>query len=97
MNIFINKQRAKLGLKNCSFSKTIKSNVKSAVNYLNDYESIVVDYAKLKGFNTVICGHIHTPCDKYVNGTRYLNTGDWVENMSCIVQTFDNKLILLEL
>jgi UDP-2,3-diacylglucosamine pyrophosphatase LpxH len=97
MNIFINNHRSKLGLKKSSFSKFVKSNVKSAINYLNDYESIVSNYAKSQGFDTIICGHIHSPCDKTINGVRYLNTGDWVENMSCIVETFDNDLQLIEL
>jgi UDP-2,3-diacylglucosamine pyrophosphatase LpxH len=32
-----------------------------------------------------MCGHIHHPEDKMVNGVRYLNTGDWIENNSYII------------
>jgi len=41
--------------------------------------------ASKKGCNGVICGHIHQPEDRIINGKRYLNSGDWVENMSAIL------------
>jgi UDP-2,3-diacylglucosamine pyrophosphatase LpxH len=73
----------KLGLKR-SVSKFLKNNVKAAVSFMVDFENEMVRQAKKRNCDTVVCGHIHTPADKIINGVRYLNTGDWVENCSYI-------------
>ena len=73
----------KLGLKR-SLSKFLKNNVKAAISFMVDYENEMVRQAKKRNCDTVVCGHIHTPADKIINGVRYLNTGDWVENCSYI-------------
>ena len=73
----------KLGLKR-SLSKFLKNNVKAAVSFMVDFENEMVRQAKKRNCDTVVCGHIHTPADKIINGVRYLNTGDWVENCSYI-------------
>lgn len=73
----------KLGLKR-SLSKFLKNNVKAAVSFMVDFENEMVRQAKKRNCDTVVCGHIHTPADKMINGVRYLNTGDWVENCSYI-------------
>ena len=96
MNLILNKYRAKFGFPRYPLSQLIKSKIKSAVNYMNDYESLVVDYAKSKGYNKVITGHIHNPCYKIVDNIHYYNTGDWVENASVIVEHFDGKLELIK-
>jgi len=73
----------KLGLKR-SVSKFLKNNVKAAVSFMVDFENEMVRQAKKRNCDTVVCGHIHTPADKIINGVRYLNTGDWVVNCSYI-------------
>jgi len=73
----------KLGLKR-SVSKFLKNNVKAAVSFMVDFENEMVRQAKKRNCDTVVCGHIHTPADKIINGVRYLNTGDWIENCSYI-------------
>jgi len=73
----------KLGLKR-SLSKFLKDNVKAAISFMVDFENEMVRQAKKRNCDTVVCSHIHTPADKIINGVRYLNTGDWVENCSYI-------------
>jgi UDP-2,3-diacylglucosamine pyrophosphatase LpxH len=73
----------KLGLKR-SLSKFLKNNVKAAISFMVDFENEMVRQAKKRNCDTVVCGHIHTPADKIINGVRYLNTGDWVESCSHI-------------
>lgn len=73
----------KFGLKR-SLSKFLKTNVKAAVSFMVDFENEMVRQAKKRNCDTVVCGHIHTPSDKIIDGVRYLNTGDWVENCSYI-------------
>jgi UDP-2,3-diacylglucosamine pyrophosphatase LpxH len=75
-----------------SISQKIKSGVKVATNYINDFETTALSMAIKKGCNGVMCGHIHQPEDRIINGHRYLNSGDWVENMSAIL--VDNKGII---
>ncbi len=67
-----------------SISQKIKGSVKVATNYINDFETTALSMAHKKGCNGVICGHIHQPADVMINGERYLNSGDWIENMSAI-------------
>lgn len=73
----------KVGLKR-SLSKFLKNNVKAAISFMVDFENEMVRQAKKRNCDTVVCGHIHTPSDKMINGVRYLNSGDWIENCSYI-------------
>jgi UDP-2,3-diacylglucosamine pyrophosphatase LpxH len=77
-----------------SISQKIKNKVKVATNYVNDFEVTALSMAVKKGCNGVICGHIHQPADRMINGKRYLNSGDWVENMSAICIDTYGKLYL---
>jgi UDP-2,3-diacylglucosamine pyrophosphatase LpxH len=79
--------------KNTSLSKFLKDNVKAAVSFMVDFENEMVRQAKKRNCHTVVCGHIHTPADKEVDGVRYLNCGDFVENCSFIVYS-NNRLVL---
>jgi UDP-2,3-diacylglucosamine pyrophosphatase LpxH len=77
-----------------SISQKIKESVKVATNYVNDFEVTALSMATKKGCNGVICGHIHQPADRIINEKRYLNSGDWVENMSAICIDKDGNLYL---
>jgi UDP-2,3-diacylglucosamine pyrophosphatase LpxH len=71
--------------KKTSLSKYLKDNVKAAISFMTDFENEMVRQAKKRNCHTVICGHIHTPADKQIDGVRYLNTGDWIENTSYVI------------
>jgi UDP-2,3-diacylglucosamine pyrophosphatase LpxH len=73
----------KLGMKR-SLSKFLKSKVKEAVKFITQYEVELVRQAKKHQCTHVISGHIHHPEDRYIDGVRYLNCGDWIENNSYI-------------
>ena len=77
--------RRKFGFGYWSLSKYLKDNVKAAVSFMVDFENEMARQAKKRNCHTVVCGHIHTPSDKDINGVHYLNCGDWVENCSYIV------------
>lgn len=87
-NRFINWWLKKLGRPKMSFSKKIKNSVKKAVSWIADFEQTAAELAIEKGYNYVICGHIHQPQKKVVetkNGTvTYLNSGDWIENLTSL-------------
>lgn len=78
-----------LGIRGFSLSAWAKHNVKEAVNFIGDYESVVADAAKRRCVDGVICGHIHSVNISTINGIKYMNTGDWVESCTAIVE-YDN-------
>ncbi len=86
INRFYNKYRAMRGKEYYSISKKIKAKVKSAVNFISSYEEKLEELAVSKNCEGIICGHIHTPADKMINHTHYLNSGDWVESLTCIIE-----------
>ena len=79
--------------KKTSLSKYLKDNVKAAVSFMIDFEQEMVRQAKKRNCHTVICGHIHTPIDKTIDGIRYINTGDWIENQSYVIYELSNYKI----
>ena len=54
------------------------------------------DSCNTKGYTGVICGHIHTPVIKDINGITYMNCGDWVENSTAIVEHHDGRFEVIE-
>jgi UDP-2,3-diacylglucosamine pyrophosphatase LpxH len=85
LNRWYNQYRKWRRLPYQSISQKIKSSIKTATSYVNDFETTALKMAEKKGCDGVICGHIHQPEDRTINGKRYLNSGDWVENMSAIL------------
>lgn len=77
-----------LGKEKVSLSKKIKNSVKSAVKYINNFEETAGSIAIVKGYDYVVCGHIHNPEMKEISNkegtTMYLNSGDWIESLSAL-------------
>lgn len=94
LNRWYNKYRVWRKLPYQSISQNIKNGVKAATNYVNDFEVTALSMASKKGCHGVICGHIHQPEDRMINGKRYLNSGDWVENMTAICVEDTGELYL---
>ena len=94
MNNHFNHIRNWFGLPYWSLSKYLKSVTKRALQFMDDYARVVSIDTKEKGFQGVICGHIHNPVDQYYDTIHYLNTGDWVENCTYLVETLDGNLEL---
>lgn len=85
----LNKLLRKIGLKPVFISKKIKDSVKSAVKKMNDFEQKGIDIGIEKGYDYVICGHVHRPTIKRHSNeegesTVYLNSGDWLENLTSL-------------
>ena len=94
-NSWINKKIMRpLGRKRLNFSKTIKANVKTAVQYFANFEMKAAKIAQKNGYKYVVCGHIHTPkIESFdINGEEiiYMNSGDWLESLSSL-EYVDNK------
>jgi UDP-2,3-diacylglucosamine pyrophosphatase LpxH len=83
MAISIDRFLKRLGVRR-SLSKYLKSKVKEAMKFITQYELELVRQAKKNKCKVVLSGHIHLPEDKKIDGIRYLNCGDWIENNSYI-------------
>jgi UDP-2,3-diacylglucosamine pyrophosphatase LpxH len=88
INKWYNYRRIKKGLPYFSLSQAIKLKVKGAVSYISDYEKELVNIARLKNCNGVICGHIHHPAITTYNGIIYMNSGDWVESLTALAEDY---------
>jgi UDP-2,3-diacylglucosamine pyrophosphatase LpxH len=78
-----------------SLSQAIKARVKQAVSFIGKFEDQVAALARERGCIGVICGHIHAPADKMIGGIHYLNSGDWVESLTAIVEHHDGRFELI--
>jgi UDP-2,3-diacylglucosamine pyrophosphatase LpxH len=97
LNRWYNKYRAWRRLPYQSISQKIKSGVKQATNYINDFENAAINMANKKNCNGVICGHIHQPANFHINGEHYLNSGDWVENGTAILLDESDKITMFKI
>ena len=91
INKFYNKYREWRGLPYFSLSQKIKQSVKMAVNYMSDFEEKLTELARSRDCDGVICGHIHHPAIREIDGISYMNSGDWVETLSALVEDFDGN------
>ena len=66
--------------------------VKGAVKYIQQFERAVAAEARKRGFDGVVCGHIHHAEIRDIDGTLYCNDGDWVESLTALVEHHDGRL-----
>jgi len=96
LNNSLNWLRKIIGKDHWSLSAYIKNKVKQAVSYVSDFEESVAKHAKKLNVDMVLCGHIHFATMTEYHGVKYLNTGDWVESLTAIVEHRDGKLELIK-
>ena len=90
-----NAVRRRLGFSYWSFSAWAKLRVKNAVNFIGSFESALVAEAARRGVQGVVCGHIHHAAIRDMAGITYVNTGDFIESCSAVVEHFDGRLEIL--
>jgi UDP-2,3-diacylglucosamine pyrophosphatase LpxH len=95
LNRHFNRIRARLGLPYWSLSAFLKGKVKKALNFVADFEKAVAHEAHKRGYQGVVCGHIHRAEMRDIDGVLYCNDGDWVESRSALVEHMDGKLELV--
>jgi UDP-2,3-diacylglucosamine pyrophosphatase LpxH len=98
INKYYNNYRIKRGKPYFSLSREIKAKVKGAVSYISDFEKELVSLAKARNYAGVICGHIHHPSIQKYGDLVYMNSGDWVESLSALVEDNEGnwKILLYE-
>ena len=96
LNRVLNWVRRHLGYPYWSLSQWLKRQVKGAVSFIDRYEETLAGHARSRGYDGVVCGHIHYAQMREVGGVLYLNDGDWVESCTALVEHADGRLELLQ-
>ena len=96
LNTHFNTMRRLLGLPYWSLSRWIKLKVKNAVNFIGEFEKTLSTEGRRHHVDGVVCGHIHHPVIRDIDGLTYVNCGDWVESCTAAVEHFDGQLEIIE-
>ncbi len=95
-NIWLSWLRSQLGRPGYwSLAGYAKRKVKSALQFIFDFEESVIRAARDRGLDGVVCGHIHWAAIRDADGVTYVNCGDWVDSCTAIVEHHDGRLELV--
>jgi UDP-2,3-diacylglucosamine pyrophosphatase LpxH len=95
VNRVVARVRRMLGWPYWSFSSWAKVRVKRAVNFISSFQDVVAQEARRSHVSGVICGHIHHAAIEMIGDIRYMNTGDWVESCTALVEDFDGRFEII--
>jgi UDP-2,3-diacylglucosamine pyrophosphatase LpxH len=87
--------RRMLGYGHWSLSAYLKHRVKQAACFISNYEQTLAGECRQRGYDGIICGHIHHPEIRMIDEVQYCNTGDWVESCTALVESFDGSLSII--
>ena len=89
INKSVNTMRRMLRMQPWSLAKYLKHKAKLAANYIGEFEKEMSHYCRRKGYDGVICGHIHHAEITQYDGIVYMNDGDWCESCTALVENYD--------
>jgi UDP-2,3-diacylglucosamine pyrophosphatase LpxH len=92
LNRHFNSLRSRFGFDYWSLSQYLKYKVKNAVSFISSFERVLAREARRRGYDGVVCGHIHHAEIRQVDGLLYCNDGDWVESLTALVETYAGEL-----
>jgi UDP-2,3-diacylglucosamine pyrophosphatase LpxH len=95
LNHWLNRARHRMGKGYWSLSQYLKQRVKNAVSFVFDFENALAQETQRRGFDGVVCGHIHKAEIRRIGDITYCNDGDWVESLSALVETHSGELRLV--
>jgi len=95
LNTVVNRMGRRFGFSYWSLSGYLKHKVKNAGAFIAKFERAVADEARMRGFDGVVCGHIHHAEMKMVEGVLYCNDGDWVESCTALTEDHSGRLSIL--
>lgn len=97
INNILSYTRKKMGIQRYwSLSKYVKDNIKSSVSFITDFETVLAQHARHKGYHGVICGHIHKAEQRFIDEIEYLNCGDWVESCTAVAEHTDGTFEIID-
>ena len=94
-DVHFQRLRTRLGGEFSPLSTRIKTRLSGAIEYIRRFEDTAARYAKERGFDGVVCGHIHRPEIREIEGICYANDGDWVEHRTALAEDDSGSLMLL--
>ncbi len=84
-----------LGRPYASLATYVRGRANGAMAALGDFERLATSFARRRGADGIVCGHVHVPAMRTVDGVLYLNDGDWVDSCSALVEHADGRLELV--
>jgi UDP-2,3-diacylglucosamine pyrophosphatase LpxH len=96
LNTRINRARRRFGFGYWSLSTWVKTKSSNARRFIEAFEEAAAEGARRRGFDGVICGHIHRSQMRDIGGVLYVNDGDWVESCTALVEHGDGRLEILD-
>ena len=94
-DVLYNRLRESLGGEFMPVCSGIKRRLKSAREYIERFENVAAQYALERGFDGIVCGHIHRPEIRQIGDSLYANDGDWVEHRTALAESMDGTLQIL--
>jgi UDP-2,3-diacylglucosamine pyrophosphatase LpxH len=73
----------------------LKQRVKGWLGYVGRFERSAVLAARARSVDGIICGHVHAPASRTIDGLYYGNGGDWVGSATALVERDDGGIELL--
>ena len=96
---FIDRQmhriRRRLGLGSWSIIQYIKTHEAYGKAIIDRFEAAALAEAHRRGFDGIVCGHIHSAALRREGALLYGNDGDWVETCSALVEDHAGTLSLV--
>ncbi len=78
-----------------SLSTILKLKLQNTLDYITDFEKQLVKVAKIHNCQGVICGHSHVAAIKEIDELQYLNSGDWIDSLSALVEDYEGDWNLI--
>jgi len=95
VNHRLNDLRRALGRPYWSLAERVKLSIGTSLRYIEHFERLAAEHAHEKGYDGVVCGHIHRANLRRIGGALYGNSGDWVESCTALLENDDGELELL--
>lgn len=85
------------GLEYWSLSQYLKSKVKNAIAFINDFKILSLKKLDEVNCDSIMIGHIHTPAIEKIGDRSYYNTGDYCESCSFLYEDLNGEIKLVVL
>jgi len=92
---WFNELRRLFNLPYWSLANHLKHSTQQIIEFIEKFEEAAARKARDDDFDGVICGHIHHPRMRSIDGTKYVNTGDWTESCTALVEHQTGQLEIL--
>lgn len=92
---WFNQARRLFNLPYWSLANHLKHSNQQVIEFIEDFEETAAREARDEDYDGVICGHIHHPRMRSIDGTKYVNTGDWTESCTALVEHQTGQLEIL--